>query len=554
MTSDKSSTLHTAKASAQRNQPFFADYTLCFVFLCALLHGLVYASFLPPWGLIDEGQHLHYIQHIAEQQTLPIMGQTHLSTEIADSLFATNHWAVFHWPTPVTTRPSEMGLVGDSYEAYQPPLFYALMAPIFALLPGNILTKLFLMRGVMVLFSLMTLGALYQTAALLWGKASVLPLFAVLLLLAIPERTIAVSRINNDVLAELLAALFIWELTQSMLRGVTLRRGLTLGFLFGLGLWTKLSMAVLVVPLIAMLIFQRRCAKWQTAVIAAYGGAALLSVPLIFSNLWRYGDITGFASFRALHQIIPPPFDLANIGRATYDLFRHTWMIWWKGSSAETNVVVNGFQLALGALVVIAVVGGMQRLWHTRQDKGESNKQHNSASAQHSIFVIYAITVIMYGLAVLTSYFLGMIPVIQGRFLLPTMVPLVLFLVWGFGRSARGLSGLTAMIVLLFILDLLSLWGNLLPYFYFWSDVVAQSTREAAAFNQPGTWLPILQRIYAHVLADKPAFIAVLLPWIFGIYLVVMLLLSLFLAIISSRLRAAHVDFFGYSHNRWTTD
>ena len=129
-----------------------------------------------------------------------------------------------------------------------------------------------------------------------------------------------------------------------------------------------------------------------------------------------------------LHQIIPPPLTLTNIGCATYDLFRHTWVIWWKGSNAETNIVVNGFQLGLAALVVIAMGGGIQRLWQLRQDRSESNKgqdgnRHDKAHTEHAIFVIYAITVIMYGLAVMASYFLGMIPIIQGRFLLPAIVP-----------------------------------------------------------------------------------------------------------------------------------
>ena len=39
---------------------------LAYLLLLAFLHGALYALFLPPWGLIDEAQHLHYIQYIAE--------------------------------------------------------------------------------------------------------------------------------------------------------------------------------------------------------------------------------------------------------------------------------------------------------------------------------------------------------------------------------------------------------------------------------------------------------------------------------------------------------
>src|SRR5258707_13519757 len=118
------------------------DWILLMILVLALLRGGLYASYLPPWGLVDEEQHLHYVQYLAEHQAIPVVGQTYLSAEIIDSLFATHRWEIFHWPGPPSHAPESMGLEGYSYEGYQPPLAYLALVPIYWLLPGDILTKL----------------------------------------------------------------------------------------------------------------------------------------------------------------------------------------------------------------------------------------------------------------------------------------------------------------------------------------------------------------------------------------------------------------------------
>ena len=122
-----------------RRWPVSARGLLAILLGLAWLHGSLYAGLMPPWGLIDEAQHLHYIQHLAEGRGQPVVGETYLSPEILASQFATKRWEVFHWTTPTTADPVELGLEAHSYEAYQPPLFYWLMTPLYWALPGDIL-------------------------------------------------------------------------------------------------------------------------------------------------------------------------------------------------------------------------------------------------------------------------------------------------------------------------------------------------------------------------------------------------------------------------------
>ena len=77
----------------------------------------------PIWSPRDEIAHFDYVEKLS-------VGRLPLPDEpISDSTFAM--CLEFSWARPADfdgTRPS-MGLAGTSYEAWQPPLYYALLTP-----------------------------------------------------------------------------------------------------------------------------------------------------------------------------------------------------------------------------------------------------------------------------------------------------------------------------------------------------------------------------------------------------------------------------------------
>src|SRR5262245_9919382 len=117
------------------------------IILLAWLHVLIYALVMPPWGLLDESQHFHYIQVISEEHPLPVMWQDPLSPAVLDSIFAVKRYVTLGAPA----MPSQADLIRsghfdvESYEAYHPPLYYLLLAPIYSLGPADVLEKLFLL-------------------------------------------------------------------------------------------------------------------------------------------------------------------------------------------------------------------------------------------------------------------------------------------------------------------------------------------------------------------------------------------------------------------------
>lgn len=504
------------QSAGRRSRALSTQLALPLLFILAFLHGALYAGFLPPWGLIDEAQHFHYIQYIAEEQTLPVAGELYLSDEIVQSLFATRRWETFHWTPPPAPDPRVMGLEGHSYEAYQPPLFYLAMAPVYQALPDNTLAKVYVLRGLVVLLSLVTVWALYRTVGLLLPQFPQLPFLAGLLLVAIPERAIATSRINNDVLLEVVAALFFVTLVHAAVAGLNARRSLLLGLLLGLGIWTKTPAALLIAPLLLLLWLRRHDHGWGERV-----NWLLLVLPLgagmAARNLWLYGDLTGFAAFDQLHRLAPVDSSLAAFVKVLASLPNHLWLVWWKGSEAGSNRLVTVFYLLMALVVAAAWIG---LLLHFRRQR-----RIHQRDATTIVALLCAVTLAVYALAVVLSYYRGMVPVLQGRFLLPAMAPFVLLLAWGLWQYAYGEKIILGVAVLLWGMGLLSLFWNLVPYFYYWTSAIQSEIAQ--------TTLTLGQRValvYQHALMDKPGFLAPLLlglPVVYGVALLSMFVFSL---------------------------
>jgi hypothetical protein len=99
----------------------------------AMAHAALYAWTTPPWHLFDEEQHVDYTLSLRDRRLPEISDDIHQG--IVDDAVATQRWATFHLPQPRSTRVEDLGLEGRSYEAYQPPLYYAL--GVLAILPAG---------------------------------------------------------------------------------------------------------------------------------------------------------------------------------------------------------------------------------------------------------------------------------------------------------------------------------------------------------------------------------------------------------------------------------
>ncbi len=107
----------------------------------AITQAVLYSSLMPLWEGFDEPWHYGYVQYLASTPGLPVLGQTALSKELWNNILNTpvSHVVQHAWPELQTfeqARAGEPHTAGDpdavhsNYEIQQPPLAYALLAPI----------------------------------------------------------------------------------------------------------------------------------------------------------------------------------------------------------------------------------------------------------------------------------------------------------------------------------------------------------------------------------------------------------------------------------------
>ncbi len=484
------------------------------ILFLALLHGGFYASFLPPWGLIDEEHHLHYIQYLTETGSPPTAGQTYLSKEIIQSLFETKRWETFGWPAPASMDAQQMGLEGHSYEGYQPPLYYALMAPIFVLLPKDILVKLFALRWVAVGISVLSLWLAYRTAKILFPKNFTLPLLVALFLALNPERTASISRVNNDVLLELLAVALTWICAKSIISGITMRRSQWMGLLFGLAMITKTSAFPLFILPVGTLWFCRSSPRIKSLAVWTFGLSSLLILPWIIRNIFEYGDPTGLSVFKALLLQYQIEFQTSPLSKTLPLIPSLLWVVWWQQGTVVENILTKGFNFLILGFSFLSLVGLLV---------AARERFRKAGGQKERVFLLYALIIVVHTISIVWSYAGGLIPVIQGRFFLPIIVPATIFFAFGMDRLPFRTIWFSTFAALLILTDWIALFLIQLPAFY------------SAPIFEGQSWRDILQQIpqrmndaIMNLRWDKPIFIQktiALIPFFYGIAL---LLLAIF--------------------------
>jgi hypothetical protein len=307
-------------------------------------------------------------------------------------------------------------------------------------------------------------------------------------------------------LVEVLGAAVCFVATGALFYGLTRKKALLLGLLLALGVWTKLSMAFWIAPLIVAAVLARRQTGIRTAIYT--GVLYLLALGALLVRNWiSYQDVTGYDTFHDLYPITPPLASPGDIVTALQDLFRHFWFIWWKGSEVQSNFVVELFYAVFALMAAISLFA-LVKLILAAIRGGKIDVR-----GQTVLFYLSAVGV--YGFATLGSFWRGMVPVLQGRFLAPAMVACVLTFAYGLWLHRHGVWMLRLTAALLFAADALVLWGNLLPYHYYWSPAAGLSAVDRSAVDTA-------QRFFANLVADKPPLLATLLPMLCVAYLAVL--------------------------------
>jgi 4-amino-4-deoxy-L-arabinose transferase-like glycosyltransferase len=334
--------------------------------------GVLFAANTPAWQAPDEPAHYNYVRYLAEQGNFPVL-------HVGDYPHA--------YLEEIKSRkfPTDLSIDPIRYEFHQPPLYYALAAPIYGLTGGDpFALRLFsvaLGAGIVLLAYAITRRAFPQRPALGLGTAAFVAF--------LPQHLATVAQIGNDVLAELLYATVLFVLVGWLTQPANsyrhnnrreLGNSLGLGILLGLILITKTT-AYIAVPLAGGVLIWRWRRERAGIRRILLDGLAVAAPALLIALPWYARDIAvyGWPDFLGLirhDQIVVGQLRTADFVaqqgwraywlRAVRDTFRSFWgQFGWMGVVLDTRVyfvllLLSG--VALGGLILRGVRHGRRRL------------------------------------------------------------------------------------------------------------------------------------------------------------------------------------------------
>ncbi|PKO21414.1 MAG: hypothetical protein CVU38_14840, partial [Chloroflexi bacterium HGW-Chloroflexi-1] len=269
---------------------------LTLILLLYLALGALFAVYTPAWQAPDEPAHYNYARYLVEKGSFPVL-------HIGDYPHA--------YLEEIKSRgfPPDLSIDPIRYEFHQPPLYYALLAPLYALTGGALLP----LRLFSVLLGAGVVLLAYAVARRIFPERRALALAAAAFVAFLPQHLATVSQVGNDVLAELLLGLVLYQLigwalksAQSAIRNPQFAIGnpqfairnsqfeIILGVLIGLILVTKTT-AYIAAPLAGGVLIwrwwrERASIRRVLSDLAAVAlPAALIALPWYARDLWAYG-------------------------------------------------------------------------------------------------------------------------------------------------------------------------------------------------------------------------------------------------------------------------
>lgn len=262
--------------------------------------GVLIVLNFPIWAPVDEGAHFNYIQHLAEERSLPVLGAEMTSDEVA---------AIFQGvyprsPAPPPTPPK----LGDLlYEGFQPPLYYLLALPAYSL-SDNHLTKATHVRWFDWILLAASLALLCLLCRSMFPEAWLGAYALALNVFLVPGVLVRMITIANTVLEPLLVLLFLLVLWRAYTRP-GMGDLVVASVVLGLCLLTKVTLVHLAPLLVAGMALK----LWPDRRLGnLVKSAAILAIPLFMMSPWMAFNYAHFGSLTANELAKWMQFPLVN--------------------------------------------------------------------------------------------------------------------------------------------------------------------------------------------------------------------------------------------------
>ncbi|RMG77724.1 MAG: hypothetical protein D6711_00855, partial [Chloroflexi bacterium] len=395
----------------------------------------LYAVRVPEWQTPDEPAHYHYIAQIAQTGQIPVIEAGDWDQAYLDALKGSRF---------------DASLMDDfetiQYEDHQPPLYYALAAPIYSLTDGSLTAlRLFsVLIGTLIIWSALGVGLL------MFPKRPWIGLGAAAFVAFQPMHVHILASVNNDALGWAMVGVLLVGTIAYVKKTPLFGREVKawhLGVLMGLAFITKATTYFMagVIPLAILLHWWADDTRKPSDLIKRWG--AFLLPALVFGLAWwvRNFDVYGFPDFMGLaaHDAVvvgqPRTADLIDrlgfggyvreISSVTFNSFWGRWG--WMALPMERR-----WELLIFGGLIIAFVGVIIDTIR-RTDK--------PTPPQRNAWIILGAVTLLSVLAYL--YYNSEFQQHQGRYMFTLLIPLGVWLALGVDAWRRLIPRLSPLVV-----------------------------------------------------------------------------------------------------------
>src|SRR5581483_2441701 len=433
---------------------------LAVILLFQFVMGILYATRTPRWQAPDEPAHYNYVRGLAESGKFPVLQPGDYDQQYLEELKAQKF-------------PPPLAIDALRYEAHQPPLYYLLAAPVYLSARALHLDDVLALRYLNVFLALLLSALAYLIFVQVFPTNPLLRLAGVGIIATLPMHLAMSAAINNDTLAEMVAAVILLLALLRVRGKLDDRRFFILGGLaYGSALLTKTTIYPNIV-LLALAEYAYRqiqfarqptraapLAAWipnrSTIVAAAKTLAPLLGMALLLSGAWfvRNAVTYGANDLLGWHR-----HDLVVVGQPTtaqyiaqfgwrnvlFDFFATSFKSFWAQFGWMGVLVNDRMYVFLFVLTAFACFGAL--LWVIRLVR---TRQEFAAETRWMWLLLGA----MLTLAVAAHVYYNLKYVQpQGRYLFPGLISLAAF--WSAGlyemlnaRYARVVFALLYLVML----------------------------------------------------------------------------------------------------------
>lgn len=447
----------TAHELSSNTRPAWVIALLLLILALYVTVGTLFAVRTPAWQAPDEPAHYNYVAQVASNGCCPVIAMGDWDSAYLEAMKASRF------------APETLARLDTvQYEDHQPPLYYVLLAPVYALTNGSLNA----LRIASVIIGALIVISAFGVGRVMFPQRPQIALGAAAFVAFLPQHIAILASVNNDALGWALAALILWAAVAHV-KGVNRVRPWILGVLVGIGLVTKATVYLMAgVALLAVLMrwWLESPRDWAALMrrLTAY-----LIPALILGGLWwaRNISVYGFPDFLGLaaHDSVvvgqPRTEDLiarrgmgAYLSEAldvTFSSFigRFGWM-----ALPLVGGAVGWIYPAFALLFGVGGAGAVMGLRRVRE----------SSTAQRMAWVLIGVTGALAVLAYL--YYNTEFVQFQGRYMYPLLTPLGIVLALGLDQwrmLAVGEQRARWLVPLIFmalaVLDVWLLWTVIAP-------------------------------------------------------------------------------------------